>query len=206
MVPSVAPVAAYNFGDARLRRPPSPVISTRLGAALALLLSVAAVALGTAALFLALRDDAPERGRLVQTHLIPSGDDPVLFSVDEFYAGTGSDGAVHALYVYPPGFFGHDRGCKVVWSPGLTAFGSTSGEFIDPCGGARFNRDGALVSGPADRGLDEFKTEPGIEGVIVDTRTLYCGAPKVEPAATPADTPTAASERAECKRVSADGE
>jgi hypothetical protein len=32
-----------------------------------------------------------------------------------------------------------------------------------------FNRDGELIYAPADRGLDYFATQPGVEGVIVDT-------------------------------------
>lgn len=185
------------------------MIGTRLAAAFALMLSVIAVALGVAALLATLRDEGPERGRLVQTRLLPSEGEPVLFPLDDFYSSNGADGAFRALYVYPPGFHGHTRGCKVVWIAD-TAFGS-AGAFVDPCGGARFDRDGAWLSGPAERGLDEFKTEPGIEGVIVDTRTLYCGAAlgPASAASTPAATPTAASAtepeaRDECDRVSPD--
>jgi hypothetical protein len=152
------------------------------------MLSVAAVALGAAALLAALRDDDGERGRLVQTRLVPSESGPVLFPLDEFYASTGEDGQLRALYIYPPGFYGHTRGCPVVWA--ADAEGSPSadgpGAFLDPCGGARFARDGTLIEGDAPRGLDRFKTEPGIEGIIVDTRTLYCGEPYApQPAASP---------------------
>jgi hypothetical protein len=175
---------------------PSPalVVGTRLGAALALALSVAAVALATAALMTALRDDGGSRGRLIQTRLVPSESDPVFFPLGEFYASTGGDGVLRALYVYPPGFYGHERGCRVVWAPAGAALspGQTpvngAGEFLDPCSGDRFASDGTLIMGAGGRGLDRFKTEPGIEGVIVDTRVLYCG-PPYAPAA-----PTAAAE------------
>jgi hypothetical protein len=163
------------------------VTGTRLGAALALALSVAAVALATAALLTALRDDETARGRLVQTRLVPSESPPVLFPLDEFYASTGEDGILRALYIYPPGYFGHSRGCAVVWLPDGVGPGGRPGVFMDPCGASRFGRDGSLLEGPADRGLDRFKTEPGIEGVFVDTRTLYCGPPYV-PLASPQPT------------------
>lgn len=202
------------------------MIGTRVGAALALVLSVAAVALGAAALLTALRDDDGERGRLVQTRLVPSESAPVLFPLDEFYASTGEDGQLRALYLYPPGFYGHDRGCQVIWSP--DAQGSPRadgpGAFLDPCSGARFARDGTLLEGDAPRGLDRFKTEPGLEGIIVDTRTLYCGEPfsplssptiaqpsdsTPPPGATqePDVTPTAQRTTfEECERVSADAD
>lgn len=153
-----------------------------MGAALALVLSVAAVALGAAALLAALRDDDGERGRFVQTRLVPSESAPALFPLHEFYASTGEDGVLRALYVYPPGFYGHERGCQVVWAPSVPVPGVTranSGEFVDPCSGERFAADGTAIFSEANRGLDRFKTEPGIEGMIVDTRTLYCGPPLV---------------------------
>jgi len=175
------------------------------------MLAVAALAVGVAALMATLRDDGPERGRFVQTRLLPSEAEPVLFPLDDFYAITGSDGALRAIYVYPPGYHGHTRGCKVVWIADAAGSGFSLGAFVEPCGGARFDRDGALLSGPAERGLDEFKTEPGIEGVIVDTRTLYCGAAlaAASPESTPATTATAAATpqpkaREECDRVSPD--
>jgi hypothetical protein len=162
------------------------MIGARLGAALALAFAVAAVGLAAAALMAALRDDEEAAGRLVQTRLVATEGDPVLFALDDFYAVTGEDGVLRALYVYPPGYFGHQRGCRVVW---LAGSGESVGAFVDPCGGARFRRDGALIAGAADRGLDRFKTEPGIEGVIVDTRTLYCG-PKAMARATATSIPT----------------
>ena len=81
------------------------------------------------------------------------------------------------------------------------------GAFVEPCGGASFDRDGTWLSGPAERGLDEFKTAPGIDGVIVDTRELYCGAALdggTPEAVTPSDEERA--EREECDRVSPDSE
>lgn len=168
------------------------------------MLAVAALAVGVAALMATLRDDGPERGRFVQTRLLPSEAEPVLFPLDDFYAITGSDGALRAIYVYPPGYHGHTRGCKVAWIADAAGSGFSLGAFVEPCGGARFDRDGALLSGPAERGLDEFKTEPGIEGVIVDTRTLYCGtALDAGSPATATPSPERAS-RKECDRVSPD--
>lgn len=184
------------------------MIGTRRAAAFSLMLAVAALAVGAAALMAALRDGGAERGRVVQTRLLPSESEPVLFPLDDFYASTGSDGALRALYVYPPGYHGHTRGCKVVWIADAVGGGFSLGAFVDPCGGARFDRDGALVSGPAERGLDEFKTAPGIEGVIVDTRTLYCGAAldAGSPESTPATPSPGRAAREECDRVSTDSD
>jgi hypothetical protein len=42
-----------------------------------------------------------------------------------------------------------------------------------------------LIEGDAPRGLDRFRTMPNIDGITVDTRTLYCGPPYVAPPATP---------------------
>jgi hypothetical protein len=128
---------------------------------------------------------------LVQTRVTASFDgDPFAFPVDDFFVSRDGEGAMHALYAYPPGFYGHMRGCKVIWSP-TENIGSGSGlvgAFVDPCGGARFARDGSLVAGPADRGLDYFTMSAGVEGMIADTRTLFCG-----PAFAPPDAPPTAT-------------
>lgn len=162
------------------------MISTRAAVALSLLLSVVAVAVGAAAFMSTVRDERVKPGRLVQTRITNQYEGaPVAFPIDDFFLSRGDDGRMRALYVYPPGFFGHTRGCRVIWDPQgrtTTAAGEQGpGLFVEPCGGARFDRDGRLLSGPADRGLDFFTTEPGVEGIIVDARTLYCGAAYVEP-------------------------
>jgi hypothetical protein len=172
------------------------MIGARFGSAVALVLSVVAVALAFAAFMVALRDDGVERGRVLQTRVSRASlGDPVNFPLDEFYISLGGDGIMRALYVYPPGFYGHSRGCKVVWAANERVDGAANGPgmFIDPCGGARFDRQGRLVAGPADRGLDYFATEAGVEGVIVDTRDLFCGPPYEESARQlePSPTPTA---------------
>jgi len=201
------------------------VISTRFGVAFALLVAVAGVAIGTTAFFAAERETGDITGRLVQSRATNEYDGPPLsFPLDEFFIGRGSDGVLHALYAYPPGYFGHVRGCKVVWDNAATVAGAATaglaaaptaattppagpGLYIDPCGGARFDRDGRLVSGLADRNLDFFATTPSVEGMIVDTRQLYCGSaapPSETPAAgEPSPTPTSTPETAEkCERVS----
>ena len=178
----------------------------RYGAAAALLLSVAAVGLAVAALMATLRDDRGDRGRIVNTRVtVEAAADAVLFPLDDLYIVRDSAGEVHALYVYPPGFFGHVRGCRVVWdgaTPPAEQPGAPPGIFIDPCSGARFARDGALLGGPADRGLDNFELLPGIDGVVVDTRKLYCGDPPPTPA--PATPLPAAPKRTACDRVHPD--
>jgi hypothetical protein len=155
------------------------MINVRVAAALALLLGAAGAALGVIALFAALRDDDAAEGRLVETRLAPFEGDPVYFPLDELYVSTDESGTIRALYVYPPGYFGHVRGCRVVWIGNEVVENSGHrfgpGLFVDPCGGARFGRSGEMIQGPADRGLDYFTTKPGLGGVIVDTRELHCG-------------------------------
>ena len=212
---SLARLCRGHIGRRGVRR---PLISTRFGVTLALLLAVAGIAIGTTAFFAAERETGDIAGRLVQSRATNEYDGPPLsFPLDEFFIGRGSDGVLHAFYAYPPGYFGNVRGCKVIWdnvatvASGAAAPAATPaagpGLFIDPCGGARFDRDGRLVSGPADRNLDEFATTPGVEGMIVDTRQLYCGS-TIEPVETPAagepsPAPTSTPETPErCERVS----
>ena len=155
-------------------------MTTRIGAAIALVVAIAAAALAVAAFTATVRDESIKPGRLVSTRV--NSDylgEPLLFPVDDFYIGYDSAFEFRAFYLYPPGYYGHDRGCKVVWD-GTAVIDLPSGPegpglYIDPCGGARFNKDGTLVDGPADRGLDYFGTGPGVDGVIVDTRRLLCG-------------------------------
>lgn len=168
--------------------------SARFAIAIAVLLSVAAVVVGSAGLMMAWSENAEDSGRLVVTRITNSYEgDPVLFPIDDFYFARGRDERMRALYLYPPGFFGHTRGCKVIWSPDEDidgAGGEDPGYFVDPCGGARFTPDGDLAAGPADRGLDYFETQPGVEGIVVDTRVLWCGRDYEPPTPVATDTPT----------------
>jgi hypothetical protein len=188
------------------------LIGTRFALAVALVLSLAAVAVGVSALMTTIRDDGPQTGRLVQTRLTNSyNGEPLIFPIDDFYMSRGGDGRIRALYVYPAGFFGHERGCRIVWdgTTTLAVSGSTKGPglFLDPCGGARFDRDGALLAGPADRDLDEFTMSAAPDGLLVDTRKLYCGAaPESESTPSSFATPTPATPEPtrECERVTRD--
>jgi hypothetical protein len=172
------------------------LIGTRFAVTVSLLLSIAAVALGVVAFMATVRDEREKPGRLVQTRVTNEYDgEPLLFPLDEFYMSPGDDGRVRALYLYPPGFFGHNRGCKIVWTAERTSPDvAEPGLFVDPCSGALFARDGSLISGEADRGLDFFGTSAGVEGLVVDSRTLFCGQLYRIPApldtSTPAPSPT----------------
>lgn len=137
------------------------------------------------------RDDSEKPGRLVQSRLTNEyTGQPVPFPLDDFFAGIDGVGHIRAFYTYPPGYFGHDRGCKIIWDN--TAVVDTDkgrvgpGLYLEPCGGSHFNRDGELVSGPADHGLDEFRTQAAVDGVLVDTRKLICGPDYVPPTPAPA--------------------
>ena len=167
------------------------MISSRVGASIAVLLSIAALALSVVAFMSTIRDDSVRPGRLVQSRLTNDyTGQPVLFPLDDFFVGRDSEGHIRAFYAYPPGYFGHTRGCRILWDN--TAVIDTEkgrlgpGLYVEPCGGAHFDRDGLLVYAPADRGLDYFATLAGIEGVIIDTRKLYCGPEYVQPTPAPA--------------------
>ncbi len=184
--------------------------SARFGVAVSLVLSVAALAIGIAAFMATVRDNGDITGRLVQSHATNDYDGPPLsFPLDDFFIGRGSDGVLHAFYAYPPGYYGHVRGCKMIWDPAGAVSASSGvagpGLYVNPCGGARFDRDGELVAGPADRNLDYFATAAGVEGTVVDTKRLYCG-PPLPSAATPEsdETPTVTPEPGTetCERVS----
>ncbi len=182
------------------------MISSRVGAALAVVFSIAALAIAVVAFMSTVRDDGEKPGRLVQTRLTNEyAGQPVHFPLDEFFAGIDSAGHIRAFYVYPPGHFGHDRACKILWDNAVvvdTEKGRAGpGLYLEPCGGAHFNRDGELVWGPADRGLDEFATQAGVEGVIVDTRTLFCGPIYVPP---PTATPAPATATAQAATAAID--
>lgn len=186
------------------------VISSRIGAALALLLSVVALGLAVGAFFAAIADDDEEPQSLVQTRLTNEyAGSPQLFPLHDFYAGAGTDGVLRAFYVYPPGFTGHVRGCRITWNADAveeTDDGDVGpGLYADPCSGARWDADGQLVAGNSERALDEFPTQAGVEGVLVDTSRLICGESTPTtitptPVAGPTPTPTPEGER-ECDRV-----
>jgi len=159
------------------------VIRARIAVTVSLLVALAALTLGIVAFMRTVRDHSDITGRLVQTRMTNEYKGaPVPFPLDDFFVGPDSRGDVRAFYAYPPGYFGHQRGCKMIWDQAATIApdrgGAVAGPglFIDPCGGARFNRDGILVSGPADRNLDEFLLAPAVDGFVVDTKTLHCGA------------------------------
>jgi hypothetical protein len=171
------------------------VIGVRLGVAFALVVAVAGLALGGAALVGTIRDDGSPSGRLVQTRITNRlNGDPVLFSLDDFYMSPDGEGRVHALYLYPPGYFGHNRGCKIVWQADATALDGARrigpGLFTDPCSGAHFDRTGALINGSADRALDYFAMTPEPDGFLVDTQKLLCGDNLPNEAAGMTPTPT----------------
>lgn len=98
-----------------------------------------------------------------------------------------------------PGSTATPAAARLVWIPedavAMPSGRAGPGLFVDPCSGARFDRDGNLVRGPADRGLDEFATLLDLDGIVVDTRALLCGPPPPDASPTP-------SPRDECEPVS----
>ena len=183
------------------------MLSARTGAAVAIVLSIVALAVGLAALMQDVRGGGPAHGRLVQTRITNQlTGDPVRFALDHFYMSPDGRGHVVALYEYPPGFFGHTRGCPLVWQGDAVVVAGAKtyrGLFTDPCSGAHFDRSGTLVNGPADRNLDYFAMTPEPDGMLVDTRTLLCGDNLPDHAADVTPTPTPATP-ARCPLVSPD--
>lgn len=80
-------------------------------------------------------------------------------------------------------------GCRVPYC-------ESSGQFECPCHGSVFNRAGEFRSGPAPRGMDEFPTEIGDDGLIyIDTgATIEGPAPGVETIDEPPAGPSCAQE------------
>jgi hypothetical protein len=157
-------------------------MTSRIGASIAVVMAIAALAFSIVAFMSTVRDDGVQRGRVVQTRINNEYvGAPAYFPIDEFYVELDSERHARAFYAYPPGYYGHQRGCKLVWDDLATIEVQAGhvigpGLYVDPCGGARFNRDGELVWGEAEHGLDEFATQPGVDGFFVDTRRLICGA------------------------------
>jgi plastocyanin len=143
--------------------------------------------------FLQSRDDAP--GRVVEAGP-PAAYQPLMpipFALDDFYLMPLDGGEFVALYVYPPGHFGHVQGCRIHWQPDATyqayhsGTGATpvpasqstlveaTGLWVEGCGGSKWDSTGRYLFGPAGRDLDRFPVEVTDAGNIrVDTRRLQC--------------------------------
>lgn len=91
-----------------------------------------------------------------------------------------------AFYTFTTHPIFREQGCEVTWEPdrvfdgGLA--GSTTGIFVG-CGGAKFDRTGRRIFGPAPRDLDRFPVTVTPDSIIVDTRQLICGASVSGPSA-----------------------
>lgn len=189
------------------------MVATRTAVSVTLLMATIALTLSIVAI-VSTRSGGEDVGMLVQTDLTNEYTGPALsFPLHDFYMGPDSEGRIRAFYRYPPSYFGRVRGCPIVWDHDATyeaADGHVAGPgvYVDPCGGARFDRDGYWLGGPADRGLDYFETMPEVQGFVVDTRTLYCGAPRSDaPTPTPDDAgPAGTPTPKTCERVSANGD
>lgn len=108
---------------------------------------------------------------------------PVLFLRDDFYLVQTEAGELKALYAYPPIAQARERAdCPVTWQEmdrdaGPSGSDGGTGRFRDPCFGATFTRDGAWVSGPSSRGLDQFPVDVKGGRILVDTGRLVCNGP-----------------------------
>jgi plastocyanin len=139
------------------------------------------------------RDDAP--GRVVEAGPPEAyrHREPILFALDDFYLMSLEGGEFVALYAYPPGYFGHVRGCRIRWEPDATYQGyhagtgatpapvsqqtlvEATGLWVEGCGGSKWDASGRRLFGPAPRDLDRFPVNLTAEGNIrIDTRRLQC--------------------------------
>ena len=144
-----------------------------------------ALGLGSAALAVSLMHSHDSRGRVVQIELAPEDLPPLIpvdFPLDDFALMRVEGDQFVALYVYPPGFFGHVRGCRVHWEPHTTYDGDTEhpviGIWTEGCSGAKWNARGRRLFGPPGRDLDRFPARVVQKGerwvVRVDTQDLQC--------------------------------
>ena len=102
---------------------------------------------------------------------------PVLFERDEFYITRDENGEPKALYVYPPPAQVHNRpDCAVLWQLPMPD-GTRMDTLRDRCYGATFTRDGAWISGPSSRPLDQFRVQVKDGRLLVDVRHLICTGP-----------------------------
>ena len=142
--------------------------------------SLLAVMLASTALAVSLLHSHDTPGRVVQFE--PAFEDfplldPLEFPLDDFYLmRVGGDEFV-ALYVYPPGFFGHVRGCRLHWEP-QTKFDGVTGVWTEGCSGSKWDARGRHLFGPPGRDLDRFPVRVTRRGgrweVQIDTRRLQC--------------------------------
>src|SRR6185312_2739911 len=90
------------------------------------LLALVALLMAVTALLVALRRSPPTPGRLLQ--LAPTRSytvrSPIPYTLDDFQLMKLDDGSFVALYIYPPGMFGHTQGCTIRWEPTATFQGT----------------------------------------------------------------------------------
>jgi Rieske Fe-S protein len=121
----------------------------------------------------------------IVVYFLMQPDDPpyvVVGDVDDFAVGEPVRNEDHSFYIVKleTGEFlalfqrSTHLGCTVAWLDDLDFQGKT-GWFRDPCSNSTFTLEGALVFGPASRGLDRFPTEVVNGEVRVDTSRLICG-------------------------------
>jgi hypothetical protein len=159
-----------------------------------LVLTGVALLLAATALVVSLRRTAPAPGRLLE--LAPpqsyTARQPIPYVLDDFELMKLDDGSFVALYMYPPGFFGHTQGCTIRWNPDAT-FGATQypsgatpgplgqgvevsavGLWDEGCGGSKWDATGQKLFGPAPGDLDRFPVTVRAGRVWVDTRKFGC--------------------------------
>ncbi|MGD9891660.1 MAG: hypothetical protein AB7R89_17440 [Dehalococcoidia bacterium] len=160
---------------------------------------IAGMLMVSAAWFFQSRDDAPSRIVEAGPPAAYQPNMPISFALDDFYLMALESGEFVALYAYPPGYFGHVRGCRIRWEPDATFSAlrpiglppgdelatpnpegpfepiEATGLWVEPCGGSKWDSTRRYLFGPAPRDLDRFPVEVTDAGRIsVDTRRLQC--------------------------------
>jgi len=96
--------------------------------------------------------------------------------------GADTDGRTFGVWVLVPdsgatrAFAAQDpsSGCFVNWRGDRTVGGVTE-VFVDGCSGSSYDQEGAVVAGPAARGLDGFEVERTGAAIVIDLERLRLG-------------------------------
>ena len=164
---------------------PSPLRTWHFSRRVIPLALLAAAAVATLAVALMVAWPSDDGSGLVDAGRVQdlSAEEPV-YNDAGFFLVLLESGEVIALSDVDPHPFGEDPDCPITWRPGMV-FEGTTGWLRATCSGSTFDRTGARVFGPAERGMDRFPVDVAGDGKIrVDTNTRLC-APDYTAAACP---------------------
>jgi hypothetical protein len=167
------------------RMPGTAAIGEKRHARRAVWVALGALAAATLALLLLFLDNRASGGQASSGRMVDAGPasaltgrQPKAFPGDGFYLIRLDDGSLAALYVYPPGYFGHAQGCHIRWdvAPDLNSTFNQKDMWMEGCGGSLWDPSGHRLFGPTPRDLDRFAVSIRDGRLLVDTRRLICTA------------------------------